>query len=77
MDGLETAVYKLTSGNYVEACRQKAKREFDNIKCFNPYILLYNRLIGGGKIANKPTGNPSSTLGGVGLSRHFYYGAKR
>ena len=39
---------------------------------FNPQIT--NR---GGKIANKPTGNPSSTLGGVGLSRHFYYGAKR
>lgn len=50
VDGLETAVYKLTSGNYVEACRQKAKREFDNIKCFNPYILLYNRLIGGVKL---------------------------
>ena len=31
----------------------------------------------GGKITNKPTGNPSSTLGGVSLSRHFYYGAKR
>ncbi len=39
---------------------------------FNPQIT--NR---GGKIANKPTGNPSSTLGGVSLSRHFYYGAKR
>jgi len=40
--------------------------------CFNPQIT--NR---GGKIANKPTGNPSSTLGGVAFSRHFYYGAKR
>lgn len=39
---------------------------------FNPQIT--NR---GGKIANKPIGNPSSTLGGVSLSRHFYYGAKR
>ncbi|ORI79352.1 hypothetical protein BMS92_08550 [Leuconostoc mesenteroides subsp. mesenteroides] len=44
----------------------------DSKNFFNPQIT--NR---GGKIANKPTGNPSSTLGGVSLSRHFYYGAKR
>mgnify|MGYP001588721690 CR=1 FL=1 len=44
----------------------------DSKNFFNPQIT--NR---GGKIANKPTGNPSSTLGGVGFSRHFYYGAKK
>lgn len=45
---LEAAVLKLASGNYAEACRQKAEREFDNQKCFNPYVAIYNQLIGGG-----------------------------
>ncbi len=49
-DNLEKAVYQLTSSNYLEKCRSKAQREFDNKTCFNPYISLYNKLIGGGKI---------------------------
>ena len=49
IESLEAAVQKLSSGNYAEACRQKAEQEFDNQKCFNPYIAIYNQLIGGGK----------------------------
>ena len=44
----------------------------DSKNIFSPQIT--NR---GGKITNKPTGNPSSTHGGVRFSQHFYYGAKR
>ena len=46
--GLEKAVYKLSLDDYKETCRQKAINNFDNTKCFNPYIRLYNKLIGGG-----------------------------
>lgn len=49
VDGLARAIKGLSSGDYLEACRQKALRDFDNTKCFNPYIALYNKLIGGGK----------------------------
>ena len=51
VDGLEKAVYRLSSENNVKACRLKAEQEFDKIKAFNSYILLYNRFlcIGGGK----------------------------
>lgn len=48
IDGLEKAVLRLSSYDCQDACRQKALREFDNTKCFNPYIALYNKLIGGG-----------------------------
>lgn len=48
--GLEKAVYKLSLDDYKENCRKKAISDFDNTKCFNPYISLYNKLIGGGKI---------------------------
>lgn len=49
VEALEKAVCRLASGDYAEACRRKAEREFDNTKCFNPYVALYNKLIGGGK----------------------------
>lgn len=49
VDGLEKAVYRLSSENYTEACRLKAEQEFDDTKIFNSYILLYNKLLGGGK----------------------------
>lgn len=49
VNGLEKAVVRLSSLDCQGACRQKAVREFDNTKCFNPYIALYNKLIGGGK----------------------------
>ncbi len=48
VEGLKNAVVRFSNGNFAEACRDKAVIEFDNTKCFNPYILLYNRLIGGG-----------------------------
>lgn len=48
--GLVKAIHQLSSGDYAEACRGKAEREFDNTQCFNPYISLYNKLIGGGRI---------------------------
>lgn len=50
INGLVNNICRLTSQDFTEACRIKAEREFDNAKCFNPYILLYNKLIGGGKI---------------------------
>lgn len=46
---LEKAVYKLASDNYKEVCRKNAINEFDSSKCFNPYVILYNKLIEGGK----------------------------
>lgn len=49
VNGLTEAIKKLAASDYTEVCRQKAVREFDNHKCFNPYIALYNKLIGGGK----------------------------
>lgn len=48
--GLYHAVVTLSSGDYSEPCRKRASELFDNSKCFSPYIKLYNKLIGGGKI---------------------------
>lgn len=48
VDGLVSAVEMLANGDYKDACRKKAEAEFDNSKCFNPYIKLYNKLLGGG-----------------------------
>ena len=48
IDGLVSAIERLECGDFKEACRKKAETEFDNSKCFNPYILLYNKLLGGG-----------------------------
>lgn len=45
VDGLEKAVYRLSSENNVKACRLKAEQEFDKIIAFNSYILLYNRFL--------------------------------
>lgn len=47
VDGLVSAVEMLANGDYKDACRKKAEAEFDNTKCFNPYIKLYNKLLGG------------------------------
>ena len=49
IDGLVSAIEMLANGDYKEACRKRAGKEFDNTKCFNPYILLYTKLLGGGK----------------------------
>ena len=43
--GLKESVVKLSSGNYQEACVNKAKREFDNKKCFQKYLDLYQKLL--------------------------------
>lgn len=48
VDGLEKAIVRLSALDCQESCRRKALREFDNRKCFEPYITLYNKLIGGG-----------------------------
>ena len=45
IDGLKNAVLRLSNGKFTMACRQKALAEFDNFKCFNLYITLYNKLI--------------------------------
>lgn len=50
VEELEKAIVRLSSLDCQDTCRQKALREFDNTRCFNPYISLYNKLIGGGKI---------------------------
>lgn len=50
INGLVDNIYRLTSQISTKACRLKAEKEFDNTKCFNPYISLYNKLLGGGKI---------------------------
>ena len=47
IDGLASAVLRLANGDYTEACRQKAVKEFDKTKCFNPYVSLYNKPLGG------------------------------
>ncbi len=47
--GLEQTVMSLASGDYSEVCRKKAEQEFDNQKCFDPYIAIYDQLMGGGK----------------------------
>lgn len=49
VNGLISAIERLSNGDFKDACRKRAEREFDNSKCFNPYILLYNKLLGGGK----------------------------
>lgn len=49
IDGLVSAIEMLANGDYKEACRKRAGKEFDNTKCFNPYILLYTKLLGGAK----------------------------
>ena len=49
IEGLVSAVARLVKSDYTEMCRQKALQEFDNTKCFNPYVALYNKLLGGGK----------------------------
>lgn len=45
IDGLKNAVLRLSNGKFTMACRQKALAEFDNFKCFDLYITLYNKLI--------------------------------
>lgn len=47
INGLVDNIYRLTSQISTKACRLKAEKEFDNTKCFNPYISLYNKLLGG------------------------------
>lgn len=42
---LESVIRKLVSGDYSEACRKKAEREFDKDKCFEKYMTLYNSLV--------------------------------
>lgn len=44
-DGLLTSVMRLSNTDCAEACRIKALKEFDNSKCFNPYISLYNNVL--------------------------------
>ena len=47
IEGLISAIELLSKGDYKDACRKRAEAEFDNSKCFNPYILLYNKMLGG------------------------------
>lgn len=48
INGLKDAVERLSNGDYSQECRTRAEEIFDNAKCINPYILLYNKLLGGG-----------------------------
>ena len=47
INGLISAIERLSNRDYKEACRKRAEAEFDNAKCFYPYIALYNKLLGG------------------------------
>ena len=47
IEGLTKAIIKFANGDYTANCRAKAEAEFDNTKCFNPYICLYNKRLGG------------------------------
>ena len=51
IDELLNSVVRLSNTDCIEACRRKALKEFDNSKCFNPYISLYNSILKGrGKV---------------------------
>ena len=50
ISALLTSIERLSNTDCADACRRKALREFDNSKCFNPYIRLYNSVLGGGKV---------------------------
>lgn len=50
IDKLATAVLSFLQRDTKHLCRQRAIALFDKNKCFNSYIHLYQRLIGGGKI---------------------------
>ena len=50
VEALATAIEKFSAMDCKEACLKRAEALFDNKKCFNAYILLYNKLLGGGKI---------------------------
>lgn len=48
IEGIISAIERLAYGDYRDNCRKKAEAEFDKLKCFNSYILLYNKLLSGG-----------------------------
>lgn len=48
VEALKDAVIKLSGKDMREACRKRAEAIFDKEKCFNSYISLYNKLLGGG-----------------------------
>lgn len=50
VNSLVKAIERLSSTSSQVACRKRAEELFDNNKCFNSYITLYNKLLGGGKI---------------------------
>lgn len=45
IEGLTVAIKRISKDNYTEACRAKAELEFDNRKCFNLYMQMYNKLL--------------------------------
>lgn len=47
VEALATAIEKFSAIDCKEACLKRAEALFDNKKCFNAYILLYNNLLGG------------------------------
>lgn len=48
MEALATAIEKFSAMDCKEACLKRAESLFDNKKCFNAYISLYNKLLTGG-----------------------------
>ncbi len=46
IDGLVSQICKFASGNYKEACRNKAELNFDKSLCFQQYLDLYSTLLG-------------------------------
>lgn len=47
VEALATAIEKFSAMDCKEACLKRAEALFDNKKCFNAYISLYNKLLGG------------------------------
>lgn len=48
IEGLREAIEIFSNSDCTEVCRKKAEAEFDNTKCFNSYISLYDKLLRGG-----------------------------
>ena len=48
VEALATAIEKFSAMDCKEACLKRAEALFDNKKCFNAYISLYNKLLTGG-----------------------------
>ena len=47
-EGLKNAIIEMTSLDLTDKCLRRAQKLFDGKTCYNAYVKLYNRLVGGG-----------------------------